>query len=749
MATYKQAKRLLRVTTPLGADKLIIVGFSGQEAMSNLFHFHLDLLAEKADEIPFESLMGQKITVELQMAADGPVRYFSGIVNRFGQGEQDKTFTTYHAEMVPQFWFLTRIAQSRIFQQITVPDILAKVLKGLDVKFQLTARYEPRDYCVQYRESDFNFASRLMEEEGIFYFFEHTSGGHKLVVADNPQTHPDIPETSTVIFDNAEGGNRSETRIYDWNKVQELRSGKYTLWDHCFELPHKHLEAEKLIQDSVQAGTVTHKLKVSANSKLELYDFPGEYAQRFDGVNPGGGARDSDPQKIFTENARTVAIRMQQEAMPALRIEGASTVADLVPGHKFTLQRHYNADGAYLLTSVSHSASLDAYRSEAGDLSYRNSFTCIPNALPFRPPQITPRPVVQGSQTAVVVGPPGEEIFTDKYCRIKVQFHWDREGKHDASSSCWLRVATPWAGKRWGVVHTPRIGQEVVVDFLEGDPDQPIVIGSVYNAEQMPAYMGQGPDGKHPNDNKLSGIKSSTTKGGVGFNELRFDDTNGKEQIFIHGEQDMDVRVKHDSRELIINDRHQIIGTDKSGKVGDQREMIYRDKHLTIHRNHTEHIGGDMQLLIGGKDGPGKLDIHVKDEKCQLIDKNSHLHVKLNRNEKVDLKQSLTVGTDQHEKVGMNHAVDAGMQIHLKAGMNVVIEAGVQLTLKVGGNFIDINPAGVTIVGTMVMINSGGGAGSGGGASPTDAKDAKDAAPTVPDVADDAVTGYASTPAHH
>ncbi len=747
--SYTQDTRPMRVTTPLGTDKLLITGLSGSEAMSQLFSFQLDLLAENKTEVPFEKLLGQPVTVSIALSANAGTRYFNGIASRVSQGEQDNTFTSYQVEIVPQFWLLTRRTQSRIFQQLPIPEILRKVLEGLEVDYRLQSRYEPRDYCVQYRESDFNFASRLMEEEGIFYYFEHKDGSHKMIVADTPQAHPNVPGNSTLLYDNVLGGTRPEDRVYDWFKYQELRSGKRTLWDHHFELPHKHLEADKTIQETVAAGSVTHKLKLGANDKLELYDYPGEYAQRFDGVPPGGGERPDDPQKIFTDNKRTVELRMQQEALPSLRIQGSSTCANMVPGHQFTLQRHFNADGCYVITSVQHSATLDAYRTDHGVLGYHNSFTCIPNALPYRPPQVTAKPAVRGSQTAVVVGPPGEEIFTDKYGRVKVQFHWDREGKHDANSSCWIRVATPWAGKRWGVIHNPRIGQEVVVDFIEGDPDQPIIIGSVYNAEQMPAYMGEGPDAKHKNDNKLTGIKSSSTPGGQGYNEIRLDDTKGKEQIFIHGERDMDVRVKHDSRELIIHDRHQIIGTTDPSKCGDQREMIYQDKHLTIHRNHIEHIGGDMKLLVGGIDGPGKVDIHIKDEKKELIDKESHVHVKMERKEKVDLNQSLTVGVNQQEKVGMNHALQAGMQIHLKAGIDVVIEAGVMLTLKVGGNFININPAGIFIQGMMVMINSGGAAGPGAGSSPGSASDAKDAAPIKPDVADNAVTGYASTPAHH
>src|SRR5205807_1970189 len=257
----------------------------------------------------------------------------------------------------------------------------------------------------------------------------------------------------------------------------------------------------------------------------------------------GGGEQPAELQKIFQDNKRTVGIRMQQEAAPSIEISGSSNCPQLAGGHKFTLQRHFNGDGPYALTTVLHAARQPNFTAGSDDFQYSNTFTCIPLALPFRPTRSSPRPVVQGTQTAVVVGPAGQEIFTDKFGRVKVQFHWDRDGKNDIDSSCWVRVGQLWAGKRWGASFWPRIGQEVIVDFLEGDPDQPIIIGSVYNADQMPPYLGDGLDTKHKKDNKVTGVKSNTTMGGKGFNEWRFDDTKGKEQLFLHAERDMDVRV--------------------------------------------------------------------------------------------------------------------------------------------------------------------------------------------------------------
>ena len=645
------------VTTPLGPDKLLLVGFTGQEAVSRLFSFQLDMIAENDTDIAFDKLLGQKITVRLNLP-DDKERYFNGLCKRVSQGEQGNDFTSYQMEIVPQFWMLTKKAQSRIFQQKSVPDILKKVLEGLDVTYEIQGTFHPRDFCVQYRETDFNFASRLMEEEGIYYFFKHSESGHQMVVANSSSSHTDLPNGSTIIYEDIEGGGRDEDRIYDWEKAQEWRSGKYTLWDHSFELPHKHLEAEANILDSVQAGKVSHKLKVANNDKLEIYDYPGEYAQRFDGVQSGGGDRAGDLQKIFQDNKRTVDLRIEEEAAPGLVIQGAASCRHFVSGHKFTLQRHFNADGAYVLTTIAHSARQSGdYRSGSGDFHYSNSFTCVPSALPFRPQRLTPKPVVQGTQTAIVVGPSGEEIFTDKYGRVKVQFHWDRDGNNNEESSCWVRVGTLWAGKQWGVIHIPRIDQEVIVDFLEGDPDQPIIIGSVYNAREMPPY-------KLPDEKTKSTVKTRSSKQGTSdnYNEIRFEDKKGSEQIFINAEKDMDTRVENDDRQYVKNDRH-----------------------IMIKNDHREKIDNDMSIQIGNN-----LD----------------------------------------EKTGTKFAHEAGQEIHLKAGMKVIIEAGVQISLKVGGNFVDITPAGVTIVGTMVLINSGGSAGSGSGASPKDPDEADDGTKT-------------------
>ena len=764
----------------LGEDVMLAASMIGHESISSMFSFSLDLISQKPDEVVFDQIIGQEITISLRLA-DESQRFFNGFVSRIAQVGRDvgreHRFTHYHVEVVPWLWFLTKIADCRIFQEKTVPDIVTQIFQEhgfLDFKMSLSRTYTSWDYCVQYRESDFQFVSRLMEEEGIFYFFEHEESTHTLVMADSPNVYKSCPGQPSAIFEPEGGIGEHEDTVTSWVMEQELHSGKVTNRDHHFEMPDKTLEISE-----------PTRFNVAQNTKLELYDYPGGYAEKF---NKPGERLD----KVEPEGRLMVELQMEEQETPHLIHRGSSDCRAFTAGTKFQLKNPPPGvtEGPYALTSIQHAATQEAsFTSSSGEVpfDYSNTFSCLTDSTLYRPRRITPKPIIAGPQTAVVVGPAGEEIFTDKFGRVKVQFHWDRQGKKDADSSCWIRVAQTWAGKRWGASFWPRIGQEVVVGFLEGDPDQPIIVGSVYNADQMPPYLGEGLDSKHKNDNKLTGVKSNTTKGGAGFNEWRFDDTKGKEQLFMHAERNMDVRVKNESMERVVANRHLIVGYEKDGKKGgDQKEKVFQDKHLHVLRdqqeqiegnawltigkgqaedggeqnivietNKFEHIGNQNQLLVDGVQAVAigrKQHLTVNSDKLELLKANSHLHVMANRNEKVDGNQSLTVNGNQQEKVGANHALDASLQIHLKAGVTFIIEAGAQLSLKGPGGFIDIGPAGVTIQGTMVLINSGGAAGSGSGSSPTAPDDAKSpeaadqAQPADPAVADDSVTGSKSAP---
>ena len=681
--TFTQSGRNFTVTTPLATDVLLFSGLVGEERINGLFHIRVDLVAALADasKVKFESLLGKPFTVSCNVFSESTspnLRYFNGICRIFSEGHRDETFNYYQAEIVPQVWVLTRQTRSRIFQQKSVVDILKLVFTGFDVQYSIQGTFEPREYCVQYRESDFDFASRLMEEEGIFYFFKHTDGGHTMVLTNSGLNYPTVPGVSTVKYDVAAGGEREAIHIHEWTKSQELRSGKTTLWDNNFQLPNNNLQAQKPVAASVQSGTVTHQLSVGGNAQFELYDYPGGYAKRFDGIDHSGTEQAASLQKIFQDNTRTVGLRMEEDAARALFIHGQSNCLHFVAGHKFTLAEHFDGAGDYIVSRVEHKAEVGtAFRSgDKNDFTYTNAFECFPSALVYRPARVTPQPSVRGVQTAMVVGPSGEEIFTDKYGRVKVQFNWDRDGQQDANSSCWLRVATAWAGKQWGTIHIPRVGMEVLVDFVEGDVDSPIVVGSVYNPSSMPPYT--LPDNK----TRSTVMSRSTMDGGAAnFNEIRFEDKKGSEQLFINAEMDLDFRTEHDARHYVGNEQHVIV-------VSNRKEQVQGNAHA--------HIQGD----------------HVQ---------------------KIDQSASLKVAMARDTKIGTKDAVEAGTEIHIKSGATAVIEAGAMLTLKVGGNFICIGPSGVTIQGTMVMINSGGAAGSGSDASPTD--------PDQPDTADDGSEG--------
>ena len=659
MATT-QDNRLLSITTPLGKDYLLLNSFNAEEGLSQLFTIEAELLREEAEAgftptvIDPKSLLGKGVTITVE-STEGTIREFSGMVNRFTQGNRDVRFSYYNVSIVPHVWLLTQKTQSRIYQQMSVPDILKKIFDGFEVKWEIEGTFEPRNYCVQYRETDFDFASRLMEEEGIFYFFEHKDGKHSMVFANTPQSHRDCPSKYQIPFFVKVGEQEDFVgTINSFLNGHNLQTGKVTLWDYNFQLPTNKLE-----------NSQTSQFSLGDNQKLEMYDFPGGYARKYDGINKSGGDSGGDLQKVYPDREKTVKNWMESLDARVLVSTGRSDVCSLTAGYRFEMKDHPNGElnGLYTLTSVQHrGAQSPGYVSEDVREPYTNTFTCIPQGAGkpvFRPYRNTPKPVVYGGQTAVVVGPQGEEIFTDKYGRVKVQFPWDRDGQVDASSSCWVRVAQTWAGNKWGAMFIPRIGMEVLVHFMEGDPDQPIITGCVYNPEAMPPYT-------LPDEKTKSTLKSNSTKGGGGFNELRIEDMKGKEQIFVHAEKNVDVRVKNDYLELIKHDRHLIV-------ENDQLEEVKMDKHLKVKGDQNEEVGGSV---------------------------------------------SLKVGSNRDEKIASNYALEAGQAIHIKAGMSAVIEAGAALTLKVGGNFININSGGIFIKGTMVMLNSGGAAGSGAGANP-------------------------------
>ena len=600
-ATYTQAGRPMAVTTALGEDAVLLEKLHGTEGLSELFSYDLDLLVTPENSVDFAAVVGQAATVRLS-SRTGQERFVNGILCRFGQAgivrgvNGDHTFTRYTCTLVPTLWKLTKTSRSRIFQQKTVPEILDIVLADVEFEQRLTGTYEPRDYCSQYQESDFAFASRLMEEEGIFYYFKHEDGSHTMILGDAEGAHESIPGDPALIYDDqsSSGQNLPEDRIRGWSKSQELQSGKVTMRDHCFELPSQDLEVDEPTQGDVTVGAVSHSLAVGGNDGFEVYAYPGRYAQRFDGIDPSGGDRAGDVGKIKPDGKRTVKLAMQQQAAGAIAIQADGAVRGITAGHTFSLQRHGDGDGDYLVRRVEVWGDLRASyhnRESDGSEEFVNSFAVMPAGLPFRPPAVTPKGRIHGVQAGTVVGPAGEEIFTDKYSRVKVQFRWDRDGGMDADSSCWVRVGSMWAGKQWGMIHIPRIGQEVLIAFEEGDPDRPIVVGSVYNAEQMPPYT-------LPDNRTQSGIKSRSSLKGTpdNFNELRFEDKKGEEQVYFHAEKDRDDVVENN---MTLN-----VGFREGGNQpedGDRTVAIFNNQSTTIgkpHPNGTNPYDGSQALAV-------------------------------------------------------------------------------------------------------------------------------------------------------
>ena len=644
-----QAGRHIRVNTPLGEDKVFLESFEGEERVSDLFRFELGLLTSDLS-FSMDTLLNKPVVVSIALV-DGTDRNFHGIISHIEEAEtRAEGYVLYKATMVPWTWLLTLFVDCRIFQNKSVPDIVQQVFSDrnfTDYANRCTGTYQPREYCVQYRETDFNFISRLLEDEGIFYFFEHTVDKHTLVLADQASAFAQCPGQSTAAFDTTAGLWQDEDVVLSVRRAKEVRVGKITENDYDFTKPKSVIEAD-----------------LDSSRKGEFYEYPGKYTMRDDG-------------------SRYARVRLEEQEVRQLTVTAETNCRAFCAGFKFALSGHFQeaANIEYTLLAVRHRAANDSHISgelqEAFD--YRNYVELMPNSVPYHPPRNARRPFVQGSQTAVVVGKSGEEIWVNEYGQVKVQFFWDRAGNMDENSSCWIRVAQVWAGKGWGAIFTPRIGQEVIVDFLEGDPDRPIITGRVYNGDQTVPYA-------LPGEQTKSTIKSMSSKGGGGFNEIRLEDKAGSEQVFIFGQKDQDVRIQNDVKEWVGNDNHRIV-------VNNDYHKVKADQHLQVVGDCNEKVGGTY---------------------------------------------SLNVGSDHQQKVGQNFELDAGTEIYLKAGTNLVIESGTSLTLKVGGNFINLNSGGVYITGTMVYINSGGAAGSGAGANPQ--------APTDPKEADTANPGEVTTP---
>jgi type VI secretion system secreted protein VgrG len=547
MGIFSQAGRPMRFRSAAGPDALLLNRFTGAEAISELFHFQLGLLAE--EEVDFSAVLGKPAAIDIDLP-NGAQRFVHGMICRLTQGGRlsapgRNPLIRYDAELVPQLWLLTRRVRSRLIQDQSLPDIVSQLCKEwhLDHQLNLTRVYSRRAYRVQYNESDYQFFRRITAEDGVSFYFQHERDRHRLIVTDAPTQFPDL-ENGTVAYDEAEPTGLRRACIRDWKKTQEVRANEWVLRDYCFEMPNNDLTARagSAHEETVTVGRVPHGLyhpyRPEDVDLLVHNQYPGGYGQRYDGIGPDASTniRQSELEKIGADKDWLARVRLQEDQAAGFFVAGASDCAHFCPGYKFTLAHHYDSavpvgkDDLFLLTSVEHVGNAGGfYEPEVtGPALYSNQFRGVPFAAPYRPPQ-TPKPQIPGPQTAVVVGPKDTEIFLDLYGRVKVRFHWQDRG--DPTSSCWVRVAQFWAGKNWGAHFFPRVGHEVVVLFEDGDPDRPLIVGSVYNDVNRPA-LGL------PENSMRSGIVSHTFDDKPGkFNAIIFHDTPGAEHVQVHSQR--------------------------------------------------------------------------------------------------------------------------------------------------------------------------------------------------------------------
>jgi len=655
-----QSSRLLAIKTALGADALAVRSLAVQEQISRLSTIEVELSSHDG-EIKFDDVIGHEVTLQLEVGGGNSTRFFHGFVSRFVQMANEGSLAHYHATVVPWLWFLTRTSDCRIFQEKSVPDILEEVFKGhgfSDYKLSLSETYKPWEYCVQYRETDFNFVSRLMEQEGIYYFFEHEDGKHTLVLADAMSAHKAYDGYSEVTFQVLDRGGGGREVITDWVVEKEVQPVAFAQTDFDFTKPKSSLLSQ------------TNVPRNHGKAEFEIFDYPGEYEENDDG-----------------DHLSSVRLDELQTGHEVLR--GKASARGLAAGYTFTLKDHPREDQnrEYLITSVSLQAEAGEYGS--GEDTSGDFFSCNIGAIPaeqqFRPVRATPKPVVQGLQTAIVSGPSGEEIHTDEYGRVKVQFHWDRHGKADENSSCWIRVSQGWAGKTWGSIHIPRIGQEVVVECLEGDPDRPLITGRVYNADHTVPY-------DLPANKTQSGIKSRSTKEGnsENFNEIRFEDKKGEEQLFIHAEKNQDIEVENDETHWVGHDREKTVDNDETTHVKhDRMETVDNDESITIHGNRTETVDKDESITVSGArstDITKNDDLSVGDNRSVSVGKNETVDVEGKRTQTVGKDETLSVGADLKQTIEKSHSINVGKSFILEASNDITLKTGkASITMKKDG----------------------------------------------------------------
>jgi len=621
--------------------------------MGHLFQYEVDILSQDAN-IKLQDLLGQPLTVRLQLD-NNESRHFHGYVSRFCQTGMLGKFYAYQASVRPWFWFLTRTSNCRIFQEKTVPEIIMQVFRDhgfSDFDDLLNDNYRTWEYCVQYRETDYHFVSRLLEQEGIYYYFKHDENTHTLVLSDSSGSHTPISNYEEIPYYALHDHRRAEIEhIYDWFVAQEVQTSTYILNDYNFKTPRANLEV-KLSQ-----------FYEYENSQFEIFDYPGEYTS-------------------FAEGESYVRKRIEELNTQYEIIRGQTNARGLAVGALFSLNNFPRNDQnrKYLVISANYEIISNQYESgsESDGTTFRCNFSAINSEIEFRTPRETRQPKVQGPQTATVVGKSGEEIWTDKYGRVKVQFHWDREGKSDENSSCWIRVSHPTAGKSWGAVSIPRIGQEVIVDFLEGDPDRPIITGRVYNDIEKPPYP-------LPSGAMVSGMKSNSTPGGGGYNEMSMNDTKGEEKINIHAQYDMDTTVENDQSSTINNNR---------------TTAVVVDDALTVDGNRTIQIKGSLSENI---DSGQQINVTSGYEETISGGATSTIDGGLTTIVTGAIEQSATDTMDLSATGAGTYTSDDSLKLEV-GGSKIEVKPD-SITISASGSTITVDAMGVAINGAKIALN--------------------------------------------
>jgi type VI secretion system secreted protein VgrG len=657
------------ITTPLDPD-LLFHGMRAREEISRLSEYEVSLLSPK-DDLDLNKVLGKKVSVKLALPDDSP-REFNGYVTRISQGSRYGRYNRYEATVRPWLWFLTRTTDCRIFQEMTVPDIVKKVFLDhptAEFSFELTGSYPTLTYCVQYRETDFNFISRLLEHEGIYYYFRHTGGQNMLVVTDSYSGHEAFPNYKELPINITNRITRPDfEQITSWDFSRRVEPGVYT---------HDHYDLER---PTVELQTQKTTARQYENSDYEVYDYPGLYVKA-----PVG--------------EQYAAVRIEEYGTEFETVEGATNARGVSVGYLLKTNGHPRQDqnDEYLIVAASYDLEYSDYEAvpDRGGANYSCNFTAMASRQQFRPRRLTPKPFMQGPQTARVVGPSGEEIHTDKFGRIKVQFHWDRYGKGDENSSCWIRVSQTWAGKGWGSVVIPRIDQEVIVAFLEGDPDQPIVTGCVYNGENTPPYG-------LPGSGVVSGLKSNTHKG-KGMNEMTMNDTAGKEKITIHAQYDMGTTVQHDQTNTVNNDFTETIKNNASITI--TQGKFSHDVAANVAKYHVK--GALDEVYEDTQKTTVTNDIEIKSTAGAITISSDSQHIYVHAANSIQLhtgSSALWMSSDGNISLtGVNITISGDSNVTTKGG-TVHSEAVSEHQTK-GAIVISEGSATNTVKGGMVMLN--------------------------------------------